>query len=160
MTHPGEQFYPEGVHWDDPLTRGTLPDFLSKAAARFAARPAFEFRDRAISYRELESMAEVAAAAFLRGGYGKNDSIALFLGNSPDHPVNFFGALKTGARIVHLSPLDGERALSHKLSDSGARILVTSNLATLLPTALKFLDRGLVDRLIVCEDDHWGQNPL
>jgi long-chain acyl-CoA synthetase len=42
------------------------------------------------------------------------------------------------------------------LSDSGARILVTSNLATLLPTALKFLEQGLVDRLIVCEDDHWG----
>jgi long-chain acyl-CoA synthetase len=82
--------------------------------------------------------------------------VALFLGNSPDHPVNFFGALKAGARVVHLSPLDGERALSHKLSDSGARILITSDLATLLPTALKFLDKGLLDRLIVCEDDHWG----
>ena len=70
--------------------------------------------------------------------------------------MNFFGALKAGARVVHLSPLDGERALSHKLSDSGARILVTSNLATLLPTALKFLEKGLLDRLIVCEDDHWG----
>jgi long-chain acyl-CoA synthetase len=57
---------------------------------------------------------------------------------------------------VHLSPLDGERALSHKLSDSGARILVTSNLAALLPMALKFLGKGLLDRLIVCEDDHWG----
>jgi len=52
MGHPGEQFYPQGVHWDDPLPRG---------------------------------------------------------------------ALKAGARIVHLSLLDGEIALSHKLSDSGAR---------------------------------------
>ena len=82
--------------------------------------------------------------------------MALFLGNSPDHPVNFFGALKAGARIVHLSPLDGAIALSHKLSDSGARVLVTSDLATLLPTALKFLEKGLVDRLIVCQDDDWG----
>jgi len=32
------------------------------------------------------------------------------------------------------------------LSDSGARILVTSNLAALLPTALKFLEKGLLDR--------------
>ena len=53
-------------------------------------------------------MVEVAAASFLRAGYGKGASIALFLGNSPDHPVNFFGALKAGARVVHLSPLDGE----------------------------------------------------
>src|SRR5882724_5210658 len=156
MTHPGEQFYPEGVRWDDPVARGTLPDLLSKASAQFAARPAIEFRDRPISFTELEAMVERAAASFLRAGYGKNNSVALFLGNSPDHPVNFFGALKAGARVVHLSPLDGERALSYKLSDSGARILVTSNLAALLPMALKFFDKGLLDRLIVCEDDHWG----
>src|SRR6266403_2468432 len=128
MTHAGEKFYPRGVHWDDP-----------------------------ISYTELEAMVEVAAAAFLRAGYGKDISVALFLGNTPDHPTNFFGALKAGSRIVHLSPLDGEIALSHKLSDSGARVLVTSNLSALLPTALKFLDKGLLDRLIVCEDDRWGK---
>ena len=157
MTHPGEQFYPEGVRWDDPIARGTLPDLLSAAAAEYGARPAIEFRDRPISYAELEAMVETAASAFLRAGYGKNSSVALFLGNSPDHPVNFFGALKAGARVVHLSPLDGEIALSHKLTDSGARVLVTSNLAALLPTALKFLDKGLLDRLIVCEDDHWGK---
>ena len=157
MTHPGEQFYPEGVHWSDPIARGTLPDLLSKAASEFGARPAIEFRDRVISYAGLEQKAEVAAAAFLRAGLGTNTSIALFLGNSPDHPVNFFGALKAGARVVHLSPLDGMRALSHKLSDSGARILITSDLAALLPTALKFLENGLIDRLIVCEDDSWGR---
>jgi long-chain acyl-CoA synthetase len=157
MTHPGEQFYPQGVHWDDAIARGTLPDLLSEAAAAYGTRPAIEFRDRPISYTELEALVETAASAFLRAGYGRNHSVALFLGNSPDHPINFFGALKAGARIVHLSPLDGEIALSHKLSDSGARVLVTSNLSALLPTALKFLDKGLLDRLIVCEDDHWGK---
>ena len=157
MGHPGEQFYPEGVHWDDPIARGTLPDLLSAAAGEFGARPAIEFRDRPISFTALEGLVETAASAFLRAGYGKDSSVALFLGNTPDHPVNFFGALKAGARIVHLSPLDGEIALSHKLSDSGARVLVTSNLSALLPTALKFLDKGLLDRLIVCEDDNWGR---
>ena len=157
MTHPGEQYYPQGVRWGDPIERGTLPDLLSQAASDYGARPAIEFRDRPISYAELEDKVEIAAAAFLRAGYGRDKSVALFLGNTPDHPVNFFGALKAGSRIVHLSPLDGEIALSHKLSDSGARILVTSNLSALLPTALKFLDKGLVDKLIVCEDDDWGK---
>ncbi|UPK04877.1 dicarboxylate--CoA ligase PimA [Bradyrhizobium sp. 170] len=157
MGHPGEQFYPEGVRWDDPIARGTLPDLLSAAVAEFGSRPAIEFRDRPISFTELEALVETAASAFLRAGYGRNSSIALFLGNTPDHPVNFFGGLKAGARIVHLSPLDGEIALSHKLTDSGARVLVTSSLSALLPTALKLLDKGLLDRLIVCEDDHWGR---
>src|ERR1700744_319902 len=133
MTHPGEQFYPQGVHWDDEIERGTIPDLLAKAAADYPARPALEFRDRPTSYSELETLVETAASAFLRAGYGKGATIALFLGNTPDHPINFFGALKAGARLVHLSPLDGEIALSHKLTDSGARVLVTSNLSALLP---------------------------
>jgi long-chain acyl-CoA synthetase len=157
MTHPGEKFYPEGVHWDDTIVQGTLPDLLSTAAAAYGSRAALEFRDRPISFNELEAMVETAAAAYLRAGIGRNASVALFLGNTPDHPVNFFGALKAGSRVAHLSPLDGEIALSHKVSDSGSRVLVTSNLAALLPIALKFLERGLIDRLIVCEDDHWGK---
>ena len=156
MTHPGEQFYPEGVRWDAPIERGSIPDLLAKSAASFGSRPAIEFRDRPISFTELQELVDRAAAAFLRAGYGKDSAIALYLGNSPDHPVNFFGGLKAGARLVHLSPLDGEIALSHKLKDSGARVLVTSNLAALLPMALKFLEKGLLDRLIVCDDAHWG----
>ena len=112
MTRPGEQYYPQGVRWDSPIPRSTLPDLLSTAAAEFGARTAIEFRDRPISFIQLKDMADVAASAFLRAGYGKGSSIALFLGNSPDHPVNFFGALKAGARVVHLSPLDGEIALT------------------------------------------------
>lgn len=156
MSRPGEQFYPEGVRWDAPIARCTLPDLLARAVADYGARPALEFRDRAMSFAELADRAAQAAAAFLRAGHGKGASVALFLGNSPDHPINFFGALKAGARLVHLSPLDGEIALSHKLSDSGARVLVTSNLSALLPVAQKLLAEGLLDRLIVCEDDDWG----
>ncbi|ABE40775.1 AMP-dependent synthetase and ligase [Rhodopseudomonas palustris BisB5] len=156
MTHPGEQFYPEGVRWDAPIAKGTLPDLLAEAAQQFGPRPALEFRDRQISYTKLHDLAGTAAAALLRAGYGAGSSVALFLGNTPDHPINFFGALKAGARIVHLSPLDGERALSHKLTDSGARVLITTDSAALLPMALKFLDKGLLDRLIVCADDDWG----
>jgi long-chain acyl-CoA synthetase len=62
MTHPGEKFHPEGVDWDDPIAQGTLPDLLSKAAMQYGARPAIEFRDRPISYTELEAMVEVAAS--------------------------------------------------------------------------------------------------
>jgi long-chain acyl-CoA synthetase len=156
MTHPGTQHYPPGITWDAPLPRIALPAMLDQSAAAYADRVAIEFRDRPISYPQLAAMVDHAAAAFLRAGYGPGQSVALFLGNTPDHPVSFFGALKAGARVVHLSALDGEIALSHKLTDSAARVLVTSNLSTLMPMALKFLQRGLLDRLIVCNDAAWG----
>ena len=157
-----EKHYPKGVRWDCDIPAGTLPELIDRSAARYGNRTIIDFRDREMSFADLAARIDVAAAAFLRAGYGKGQSVALFLGNTPDHPVNFFGATRAGARIVHLSPLDGEIALSHKLTDSGARVLVTSNLAPLLSAALKFLDKGLVDRLVVCEDDRWGAtaNPL
>ena len=83
MTYPGERYYPKGVQWSDEITRGTLPDLLSNAAAEFGARPLLEFRDRQISYSELEALVETAAAAFMRAGYGKGTSVALFLGTRP-----------------------------------------------------------------------------
>jgi len=41
-------------------------------------REAIEFRDRPISYTELEALTEAAASAYLRAGYGRNATVALF----------------------------------------------------------------------------------
>jgi long-chain acyl-CoA synthetase len=153
---PFEKNYPPGVRWDAPIVGRTLQALLDTSIAKFGPRTALDFRDKPITFAELGKLVDTSAAAFLRAGYGRDTSVALYIGNTPDHPVNFFGALKAGARIVHLSPLDGEIALSHKLSDSGARVLVTTNLALMLPMALKFLAKGLLDKLIVCDDASWG----
>ncbi|MGO4831277.1 AMP-binding protein, partial [Rhizobiaceae sp. 2RAB30] len=72
----------------------------------------------------------------------------------------FFGALRVGATIVHLSPLDGPRVLAHKLTDSGARTIVTTNIGDLAVKAEALLAQGLVDRVIVGEDEAFGASPL
>ena len=60
---------------------------------------------------------------------------------------------------MHLSPLDAERELMHKLEDSGARTLVTTNLFGLFAKAQKLLAGGHVDRVIVGDDAVWGPAP-
>src|SRR5262249_47270525 len=65
-----------------------------------------------------------------------------------------------GAPIVHLSPLDAERELAHKITDSGARTVFTTDFINMLPLALKLLDRGLVDHVIVGEDGEWGKGDI
>jgi long-chain acyl-CoA synthetase len=157
VQYPGEKFYPEGVRWDEPIETGLVPELLEESVRKFGDRAAIEFRDRQISYRELNAEVAKAAAAYLRDGLARDTTIGLLLGNTPDHPINFFGALKAGARIVHPSPLDGEITLKHKLTDSGARVIVTSNLSSVFPRALAFLEAGILDRIIVCEDEAWGE---
>jgi long-chain acyl-CoA synthetase len=151
-----ERSYPPGVRWDAPIVPGTLGDLLDRAVAEFGAKSAIEFRDRSISYDALGREAARAGAALLAAGMDKGSTLALYLPNTPYHPFAFFGGLKAGARLVHLSPLDAERELAHKLTDSGARVLVTTNVGTLLPTALRLHQQGLLDRIIVGEDETWG----
>ena len=157
---PWERHYPPGLAWDIPIARATIPELFDEASARHGARPAIEFRDRAMSFAELGRAAEAMAAALLKHGVKPQQAIALYLPNTPLHPIAFFGALKAGAKVVHLSPLDAERELSHKLKDGGARILVTTNFGYFLPNAVKMLEAGLVDLVIVDDDAAWGASPI
>ncbi len=155
-----ERSYPAGLSWDAPIAIGTVPDLLREAAGIFGDRTALEFRGRTVSYAQLLRQAEITAASLIRAGIGRDSAVALYLPNTPYHPVTFFGGTMTGARLVHLSPLDAERELAHKLKDSGARTLVTTNIGGMYERAEKLLDMGLIDLLIVGDDAEWGPSPV
>ena len=154
--HPWEVLYPAHVSWRQPRERGTLPGLLDDAAERWGDRPAIEYRDRQIGFRKLADMVNHLAAGFIAAGYGAGTTIALFLPNTPWHSVCFFAALKAGARLVHLSPLDAPRELMFKLSDSGANLVVTTNLGGLAAGAAKLAAAGAIAHVAVGEDAHWG----
>ena len=151
-----EKSYPAGVRWDSPIATSTLQELLDRAVAEYGERPALEYQDRCISYRGLGDHAARAAAAFRHIGIDRGHAVALYMPNTPWHPIVFFGVLRTGAHIVHLSPLDAERELIHKLTDSGARTIVTVNLSGVDAKALKLAAAGHVDRVIVADDGVWS----
>ncbi len=155
-----EKSYPPDAVWDIAVKPSNLSDLFDKAAADFQGRAAIEFRGVDLSFKKLHSLAENAASVFSWLGLGRGSPLALYLPNVPYHPISFFGAMKMGTPVVHLSPLDAERELAHKLNDSGARTIVTTNFAGLLPNALKMLDKGFADRILIGEDEAWGPSPF
>ena len=155
-----EKSYPLGLSWDEPISISTIPAMFDKAVAEHGPKPYIEFRDRKFTFDEVADRVDRAASALYALGHNREKPIALYLPNTPYHPISFFGGLKAGATLVHLSPLDAERELAHKLRDSGARTIVTTNFPTMLTNALKLLDQDLVDLVIVGEDAEWGQPPI
>jgi long-chain acyl-CoA synthetase len=151
-----EKSYPEGVRWDAPIATSTLQELIDGAVAAFDERTAFSYRDFTLTYRTFAELAARAAAGLVRLGIGRDDGVALLLPNTPYHPVGFFAILRAGARVVHLSPLDAERELVHKLRDSGARTLITTNMFGLVGKAERLLAAGHVDRIVIGDDDDWG----
>jgi long-chain acyl-CoA synthetase len=157
---PWERSYPPGVRWDAPLEISTLPQMLDAFTAQSGPKPALEYRDRTVSYAELRAAADGLASGLLDLGVRPGTAVALYLPNTPYHPITFFAVLRCGGRVVHLSPLDAEREQAFKLKDSGARILVTTNIGLLLPMAQKLKAGGLIDRLIVGDDRAFGPSSL
>ena len=139
---PWEASYPPGLSWDAPLLVETLPAMLDRAVREYGDQCYIEFRGREISFRELGRRVDRAAAGLQRLGVKPGDTVALYLPNTPYHPIGFFAILRAGARVVHLSPLDPTRALARKLTDSGARVLIAPDYPTMLPNAVQLLVDG------------------
>jgi long-chain acyl-CoA synthetase len=148
-----ERHYPERARWDAPLRLRTLPELLDESAAAFGPRPAIGFRGAQISYDELKRRADRFAAGLLAMGVGRGQSVALYFHNTPFHPIALFGALRTGARVVLLSPLDPPLVLKRKIADSGARMVIGSNVAALFEQAMALRDTVPV---VLGDDAGWG----
>jgi long-chain acyl-CoA synthetase len=155
-----ERSYPAGLRWDSPIETATVPAMFEAFTRAWAGKPALEYRDRAMTFAELREGVEEVASGLMRLGVGPGTAVALYLPNSPYHPLSFFGVLKAGGRVVHLSPLDAERELAHKLADSGARILITTNIGFMALLAGKLKSDGHVDHLIIGNDTAFGPSAI
>jgi long-chain acyl-CoA synthetase len=157
--HPWISSYLPGARWDATLDAFAVGDLLDIAAARFGDKPHLEFYGRDISYAETARLADRFALALAASGVAPGEVIALYCANSPFHLIALFGALKAGAVVTHLTPLDAERELAFKLRDTGARRMVTLGADPLLGRARKLLADGLLDQVMVGDDAIWTGAP-
>lgn len=158
-SRPWIDAFPDAARWDAPIEVGTLPALLDVAVAEWPTRPALSYREARLDYATLGRLVAELSAGLAEAGIGKGDTVAIYLPNTPYHPIAFFAVLRLGARITHLSPLDAPRELAYKVKDSGARTLITTNFPSLLPNALALQAEGLVERVFVGDDAHWAPSP-
>jgi long-chain acyl-CoA synthetase len=99
---------------------------LVRDAARLAGdKAAFLFRDTTLTWSEVEGRVAAVAAGLAALGAVPGDRVALQLGNTPDFPLVYFGALRAGLVAVPVNTSYTRAELLHCLTDSGASVLVT-----------------------------------
>ena len=129
--HPWIENDPDGVRWDAVLPLVPVQQLLDAAVKRWPGNPAIEFMGRTLDYRELGELARRAAKGFQQIGVGPGVHVGLYLPNTPQYPIAFFGAHKAGGTVVNYSRLDAERVLAHKIEGSETDVLVSLDLAAL-----------------------------
>jgi malonyl-CoA/methylmalonyl-CoA synthetase len=83
-------------------------------------------REQVMTYGQLSREVEAFARALVAWGIQAEDRVALFLENSPAFVVAYLGAHLAGGVVVLVNAQYREVELRHIISDSGARICVTS----------------------------------
>ena len=101
-----------------------LAGMLASSAARTPDKPALIFRDRPISYRQLEDAVSRAAGALAGAGVQPGDRVAIVAGNVPEFVYALHGTWRAGAVAVPLNVMLKAQELSAILADCGARALV------------------------------------
>ena len=89
----------------DLLREECLPDILRATARRRPAHPALVWRERVVTYRELDEASDVAAAALRRGGAAAGRIVGLFLPRGPELLILQAAITKSGAAWL---PFDAE----------------------------------------------------
>lgn len=124
--YPWYKSYDEGV----PRTiarypEGTLLDAVREALRERPDAPAFLFKGRKVSWRELDEASNAFAIALVGMGVRRGDRVACLLPNCPQFFIGEFAAWKLGAVYVPLNPIYNEEELTAPLLNTEPTVILT-----------------------------------
>ncbi len=135
--HPWLSVYAElGLDWSTPpaIPEHTLSGYIRAHADRFPEREALVYLGSAITYRELDRLADRFAKVLVALGCQRGDVLGVHMPNTPQYVVAFVAAARLGLVTTSLSPLATSPELRHQARDAGIKVILT--LAPLLEASL------------------------
>ena len=101
--------------------------WLARSAQAGPRRPAlFAGQAEVADYGTFDAQARAVAAWLIGQGVGPGDRIALFMKNTPDYLIIFYGIWYAGAAVVPINAKLHAREAAYILEDSDARIVFCS----------------------------------
>jgi acetyl-CoA synthetase len=135
-------------HWQVPAHYNIAADACEKHPRDKLAMvwESFDGSYRELAWGELQDLANQAAHVLQAHGIERGDRVAVVLPATPETAAIFFGVWKLGAILLSMSVLYGDDSIRHRLSDSGAKLLVTDT-----ANAQRFESSGV--KLLVLDAD-------
>ena len=98
---------------------------VAESVAEYHEKTAIADDGTTTSYEQFWERAGRFAAALDERGVGPDDRVAIYLPNLPQFVTAFYGTLRAGGIVVPMNSQYKAREISHLLSDSGAKAVVT-----------------------------------
>ena len=131
----------------------TLSQGLDLAAARDPSRTAIAFFGTEIGYRRLLAEANAVAGWLrVRAGVKRGGRVILYLQNSPQWAIAYYGILRADAVVVPVNPMNRAAELRRLVEDSGAEVVVCSQ--ELAENVIAAAPNGLREIVVAAYSDY------
>ena len=111
--------YDKGVPTTIEYPKAPLFHFLEDAARKYPDRACTIFKGAVVTYKEMNEISNRVAAALVDMGVKKGDRVGIFMPNSPQFVMAYYGILKAGGSVVATNPLYTPPEIEHQASDAG-----------------------------------------
>lgn len=129
---PWFKHYDPGVPQRVEVPDTTVHGILEQTAREHPDQVCTIFKGAELTFAEMNDLSDRLAAGLAARGVRKGDRVAIFMPNSPQFVIAFYGILKAGGVAVATNPLYTARELEHQINDCGAQVmLVMSNFYSL-----------------------------
>lgn len=120
---PWVSHYDKGVPASIDYPKVPLFHFLEDSARKYPDRACTIFKGAVISFREMNEITDRMAAALADMGVKKGDRVGIFMPNTPQFVMAYFGILKAGGVVVATNPLYTPPEIAHQANDAGIEIM-------------------------------------
>jgi len=126
--HPWLKHYDKGVPQSINYPPVPIFHFLEESARKHPDRACTLFKGAAISFREMNAITDKLAAALAGLGVKKGDRVGIFIPNTPQFVMVYFGILKAGGVVVAIDSRYTAPEIVHQANDAGIETMfVMSN---------------------------------
>jgi len=124
--------YSELFSWDDmngEVLKDSLENELTftrfdQMCEKYPDRPAIIYLGEKFTYARLKNLIDRFATALNRLGVQKGDKVMIYISNSVQWIITFFGIQKIGATTVPVPPIYTSFEIEYMINDSGAETII------------------------------------
>ena len=139
--------YDKGVPTTIEYPNVPLCHFLEDAARKYPDRACTIFKGAVVTYKEMNEITDRVAAAIVDMGVKKGDRVGMFMPNSPQFVMIYYGILKAGGIVVSTNPLYTPPEIEYQASDAGIEYMFV--MTNYYETIKKAQPKTKIKRLIV-----------
>ena len=117
--------YDKGVPQTIEYPKVPMFHFLEEAARKYPDRACTIFKGAVITYKEMNAETDHMAAALVEMGVKKGERVGIFMPNTPQFMIAYFGILKAGGVVVAVNPTYPVDEVLIPVNDANIEIMFT-----------------------------------